>query len=458
MGLISSNITYAPKIQFVLDNKGVHHNRLRLENIEQSIAFKTEKQLYFFNKRNFVPLRAKNEKGRLVTVYISIKSLAKTTGLTPSQIKKESKNGHLEALVRSKIWNKEFPTEKRLQFDSFERSLKPKFNRMQRRDPSLTSQEIEKIGKALIALETRLEKDGTPYLDRVSQKYRKNGSKAILLDKNKTGLPYSFEYRETVNGKPLIYVKYQANFARGGAKQGTKAVDFTNERVLVKSKMLHKNEFYEELKGYKNMEGIRGALTAIEVLEYQKRGKGKAAIYTDFKNLGDLVRPRVKIDTYKTIPIPQEHKKEVLLLGLYYLLETLEQIHAKELVHRDVKGNNIFVSKNDQGQYVFYLGDPGISSYKDKTEDYQSGSIFSPEQKNNIKEKLSEKVDIYALGVVFVNILEYEPKLVPFIEGLLADAPDLRYSASKAKLALEAILREEGIDPENSRWAARAPL
>lgn len=459
MGLISSNITYAPKIQFVTNNKGAHRNRLKLENVEHSIAFKTEKQLHFFNKRNFVPLQAKNEKGRLITVYINIKSLARTTGLTAAEIKTESQNGHLEALVRAKVLNRELATEKGFQIDSFERNLRPTFYKMQRRDSSLTDQEIEKIGKALIALETRLEKDGTPYLDRLSQKYQKNGNKPLMLDKGKTGLPYSFEYRETAGGKPLIYVKYQANFARGAAKRGTKAVDFTNERVLVKSKLLSKKDFEDEVYGYTNMRGIRGALTAIEVLEYKKNGKGKAAIYTDYKNLGDLLRFE-RGGEWVPLKVPEEQKKEVFLLGLYYLLETLEQIHAKELVHRDVKGNNIFIAKNDQGKYVFFLGDPGISSRKDMIEHYKNGSIFAPEQKHDLKEKLSEKVDIYALGVVFEHIFQNEPQLTPFLGDLvilLANAPDIRYSATKAKAELRKVLDSEGIDPDNNRWAARAP-
>lgn len=477
MGLISS-AAYAPRIQFTEGRKGpASHKRLKIQNLEKSIAFKTEREMRFFNKRHYVPLCAKDDKGHLVKVYVNVNSLANNTGLTKEQIKSESKSGHLEALVESHSSKTDLVVEKNKQSVA-RRPLEEKLQQLRGMDPSISKGTLKKMVDTLIELENS-EVNGVPYLEHLQSLFEKDGE-GVPLEKRLTGLPYSLEYHgKNQQGEPILLIKYNSNFAKGKFKSSTKALDFYSARVLVKSKIVVSEDGLDEIEGYRNMDGVRGALNLILVMKYHKRGFPKAAVYTDYKNIGDLVKVKKglfgRLDA-KLADVKREQQKEVLLCGLYNLLETLEQIHAKDIVHRDVKVTNIFLHKNREGKFEFFLGDPGFSSSKDKQEDYNRGSIPVPElfNLNYPRAPFTEKVDIYALGYSFDAVFreqfraskssngkgelqEWERQQLRTLFQHMRDAnPDTRYSATQAKEELKVILISMGINPVNNRYVSRA--
>lgn len=459
MGIVSSLINYAPQIELDYSKKGGATSRLKIQNIEQSIAFKTERELRFYNKRNFVPLKAKNNEGKLVTVYVNINSLAKRVGLSKAAITAESKAGHLEALVQSRAYGSSLEIEKAEQRKDQE-GLKLKFGRILHLDPFLTDPMVQKMGKMVLHLETSLEKDGRTYLETLRERYLKGG-KPLLLRKGSGNFPYSIEYHgPSATGSPILYVKYDPNFAEGGMKKVTKALDFVSERVLVKSKVLSQENFEAELQGHTNMKGVSGTLNLLHCLHYSKGGKARLALYTDFKNRGDLHGVKGNFQG--------KNREEILLLGLYHMLGTLKELHAKGIVHHDVKASNIFVAQNLQGQYQFYLGDPGLSKEVNEPFSYLSGTLRSPEQHglywNNVEDEmeyrnLSEKVDIFTLGLTWRSLLGNPTEdLNPILTKMLLFDPINRISASQAQEELGQILARRGINPDNNAHVAKANI
>uniref|UniRef100_A0A8B9VQS0 non-specific serine/threonine protein kinase n=1 Tax=Anas zonorhyncha TaxID=75864 RepID=A0A8B9VQS0_9AVES len=83
------------------------------------------------------------------------------------------------------------------------------------------------------------------------------------------------------------------------------------------------------------------------------------------------------------------------------ILEGVNYIHSKGLIHRDLKPQNIFISSDDQ----IKIGDFGLVTsvtYETLTGNRGTKSYMAPEQ---VFDKYGKEVDIYALGLIWFEIL-----------------------------------------------------
>uniref|UniRef100_A0A8D0KSE7 Eukaryotic translation initiation factor 2 alpha kinase 2 n=1 Tax=Strix occidentalis caurina TaxID=311401 RepID=A0A8D0KSE7_STROC len=134
------------------------------------------------------------------------------------------------------------------------------------------------------------------------------------------------------------------------------------------------------------------------------------------------------------------------------ILKGVKYIHSRELIHRDLKPQNIFISREDK----IKIGDFGLVTsvaYGTLTENRGTKSYMAPEQ---FGDTYGNEVDIYALGLVWFEILSafsgHEkikvwhnvrdgnlpesftnqfPTKAPIIKKMLSRNPSGRYSASE---------------------------
>ena len=119
------------------------------------------------------------------------------------------------------------------------------------------------------------------------------------------------------------------------------------------------------------------------------------------------------------------HRKSVPSKSLtsymfFQMCYAVKHIHEANIIHRDLKPGNIFIM-ND---YLIKIGDFGLALNFGKTKNEQGGTYLyqSPEQ---IQNKIyDQKVDIFALGVILVELVskfDTEYERVEVLQGLKND-------------------------------------
>lgn len=129
--------------------------------------------------------------------------------------------------------------------------------------------------------------------------------------------------------------------------------------------------------------------------------------------------------------------KDVIRLGKD-ILTALISCHGKNIIHRDIKDDNIFVSSDG----VYKLGDFGVSkALKDKSraESVKGTPNFIAPEVYLGKEKYDDTADIYSLGIVLYKLLNKSRN--PFLPAFPAP-----YSTDDEDAAFEA--RMSGKIPE----------
>jgi NIMA (never in mitosis gene a)-related kinase len=86
-------------------------------------------------------------------------------------------------------------------------------------------------------------------------------------------------------------------------------------------------------------------------------------------NIGDLSKKIKEAKAQRTFFEPEQIFDWFIQLSL-----ALKHIHAKKILHRDLKSQNIFLTKDNQVK----LGDFGISKVLESTHDFAKTSLGTP--------------------------------------------------------------------------------
>ncbi|GMI76177.1 hypothetical protein HRI_001287000 [Hibiscus trionum] len=103
------------------------------------------------------------------------------------------------------------------------------------------------------------------------------------------------------------------------------------------------------------------------------------------------------------------HKRLIIAMGAAF---GMEYLHSKNIVHFDLKCDNLLVNLRDPQQPICKIGDFGLSRIKHNT--LVSGGVrgtlpwMAPELLNGSSTKVSEKVDVFSFGISMWEILTGE--------------------------------------------------
>ncbi|XP_066363593.1 uncharacterized protein [Miscanthus floridulus] len=131
---------------------------------------------------------------------------------------------------------------------------------------------------------------------------------------------------------------------------------------------------------------------------------GTLATVTEFMVNGSLRHVLQRKDKYL-----DRRKRLIIAMDAAF---GLEYLHSKNIVHFDLKCDNLLVNLKDQSRPICKVGDFGLSKIKRNT--LVSGGVrgtlpwMAPELLNGGSNKVSEKVDVFSFGIVMWEILTGE--------------------------------------------------
>ncbi|XVF33819.1 hypothetical protein REPUB_Repub18cG0003500 [Reevesia pubescens] len=131
---------------------------------------------------------------------------------------------------------------------------------------------------------------------------------------------------------------------------------------------------------------------------------GTLATVTEYMVDGSLRHVLLRKDRYLDL-----RKKLIIAMDAAF---GMEYLHSKNIVHFDLKCDNLLVNLKDPSRPICKVGDLGLSKIKRNT--LVSGGVrgtlpwMAPELLNGSSNKVSEKVDVFSFGIVLWEILTGE--------------------------------------------------
>ncbi|KAG0476191.1 hypothetical protein HPP92_013032 [Vanilla planifolia] len=131
---------------------------------------------------------------------------------------------------------------------------------------------------------------------------------------------------------------------------------------------------------------------------------GTLATVTEFMVNGSLRHVLLRKDKYL-----DRRKRLIIAMDAAF---GMEYLHSKNIVHFDLKCDNLLVNLKDQSRPICKVGDFGLSKIKRNT--LVSGGVrgtlpwMAPELLNGSSNRVSEKVDVFSFGIVMWEILTGE--------------------------------------------------
>ena len=140
----------------------------------------------------------------------------------------------------------------------------------------------------------------------------------------------------------------------------------------------------------------------IKFIQIIDKSKRYIEIITEFAEIGDLY-DQINIQKKKNSHFPEK----IIIDWLIQTCQALKYIHSKHIIHRDIKPQNIFLTKKGS----IKLGDFGISktlnNTLEKAKTFVGTAYYLPPEliEGN---KYSYMADIWSLGVTFYQLMTFK--------------------------------------------------
>lgn len=120
-------------------------------------------------------------------------------------------------------------------------------------------------------------------------------------------------------------------------------------------------------------------------------------------------------------------KKETFRI-LGELCDALTYIHNKQIVHRDIKPNNILITRDGHHVKLIDFGLADKDDFDILKEPAGTTAFASPEQQK--RNKIDNRSDIYALGKIIQDVLYQSLKIRKIIKRCLEENPEKRFRSA----------------------------
>ena len=90
---------------------------------------------------------------------------------------------------------------------------------------------------------------------------------------------------------------------------------------------------------------------------------------------------------------------------LHQIIKGTEVIHDFNIIHRDLKCENIFLNKNKKGSYTCKIGDFGFAKVVENTTKTSCGTIYFMAPEVMSQHPYGKQADIWSIGVIFYYML-----------------------------------------------------
>ena len=212
-----------------------------------------------------------------------------------------------------------------------------------------------------------------------------------------------------------------------------------------------------DMEGHEKLKALKDHPSIMSLVDYGKDNKGvfyEILQYAEGGALSDKTE-----GAYKYLPLSEE--KAVEALG--EILEGFKAIHAKGIIHRDIKPDNLFYSdakRDENGKWVgsgvllgdfgiasLYQADEGMTSHYTEhdfaTEGYEAPEMYAvgkDADSGSLQRRISPAIDYWALGITLWVLLTGKEPFVDEKGGVLSPG-QIRRNATNRQTAAALLAR-----------------
>lgn len=208
---------------------------------------------------------------------------------------------------------------------------------------------------------------------------------------------------ENFIGKTISHVKIEEKICEGCSKIFVGTDERTKEKLVVDVKNNYSLQKNLEVEYKVGMNLSKNCLFLVKIREIVFQSDCMFIIM-EYCPKGNL-RSMISEQAHKGISFTDHNVLEMA----FQLIKAVETLHIADIVHCDIKSDNIFVMEKKTGVLIIKLGDYGISkvmnSARADTTTIVGTLAYAPPEVHN-GERFTKAGDVYSIGILFIELID----------------------------------------------------